>query len=198
MTLIEVIVAISIMGIVATAATGLAIASTTGSVTQQHQAVAVTVANDAMEQVSGLPAGLIYSGRSASDVTASFVANSSIPAVANTYQEYDHSLPLPSAQKVPINDTQTQDGTVYKITTVIGTCFQKLGTMPGQTAGGDCTKLPSSQTLPTSFPGYTPLTRVVVLVRWTGGQGCSTASPCSYAVTTLLDAHADLEWTTNG
>ena len=50
MTLIEVIIAIAIMGIVATAATGLAISSLTGSVTQKHRAVAVTVANDAMSR----------------------------------------------------------------------------------------------------------------------------------------------------
>ena len=197
MTLIEVIIAIAIMGIVATAATGLAISSLTGSVTQKHRAVAVTVANDAMEQVTGLPAAMLYGGRSAADVAASYVANSSTSAVANTYQEYDHTTPLPSAQKVPINKTVAQDGTVYNITTLIGTCFQKLGTTPGQAAGGDCTKL-ASPTLPLLYPGYTPLTRVIVLVRWTGGQGCTSANPCSYSATTLIDAHSDLEWTTNG
>ena len=80
MTLIEVIIAIAIVGIVATAATGLAISSLTGSVTQKHRAVAVTVANDAMEQVTGLPAAMLYGGRSAADVAASYVANSSTSA----------------------------------------------------------------------------------------------------------------------
>jgi prepilin-type N-terminal cleavage/methylation domain-containing protein len=65
MTLVEVIVAIAIMGIVATAAIGLAVSSTVGSVSQQRRAIAVTVANAAMEKVSGLPASSLFSGRSA-------------------------------------------------------------------------------------------------------------------------------------
>lgn len=198
MTLVEVIVAIAIMGIVATAAIGLAISTTTGSVSQQRQAIAVTVANAAMEKASGLPPADLFSGRSQVDVQSSFAANSAISGVSTTYQEYDHSLPLPGAQTVPINASSTQNGTLFTVTTIIGTCFDRLGTNAGQTAGGDCGKVDMATYAPITAAGYTPLTRVIVVVSWTAGQGCSVAGACAYTISTLLDSHSDLEWKTNG
>ncbi len=197
MTLIEVIVAIAIMGIVATAAIGLAISTTTGSVSQQRRAIAVTVANTAMENASGLPADSLFSGRSLLAVQKSFTDNASTSGVSKTYQEYDRTLPLPGSQTVPIEAPVTQNGTPYSVTTIIGTCFQKLGTNSGQTAGGDCTKTDSASIAPVTPAGYTALTRVIVIVGWTAGQGCAVAGSCSYTISTLIDSHADLEWKTN-
>ncbi|MBC7590607.1 MAG: type II secretion system protein [Salinibacterium sp.] len=198
MTLVEVIVAIAIMGIVATAAIGLAITSTIGSVSQQRRAIAVTVANAAMEQANGLPAASLFSGRSFSDVQSSFANSSSTSGVSKTYQEYDHTIPLPGSQTVPISTTTTQNGTLYTVTTIIGTCFQKLGTNGGQTAGGDCTKYDSAITAPPTPVGYTPLVRVIVIVGWTAGQECAGVGSCVYTISTLIDSHLDLEWKTNG
>lgn len=197
MTLVEVIVAIAIMGIVATAAIGLAITSTIGSVSQQRRAIAVTVANAAMEKVSGLPAVSLFNGRSLSDVQTSFSTNSSTSGVSKTYQEYDHALPL-SAVTVKIDDPVTQNGTLYTVTTIIGTCFEKLGTIAGQAAGGDCAKIDAATYAPVIYTGYTPLTRVIVIVGWTAGQGCAVAGSCVYTISTLIDSHSDLEWKTNG
>lgn len=197
MTLVEVIVAIAIMGIVATAAIGLAISSTIGSVSQQRRAIAVTVANAAMEKVSGLPATSLFSGRSLSDVQTSFSTYSSTSGVGKTYQEYDHSLPLPTTT-VKINDPVTQNGTPYTVTTIIGTCFEKLGTNSGQTAGGDCMKVDSATYAPATPAGYTPLIRAIVIVGWTAGQECAVAGSCVYTISTLIDSHSDLQWKTNG
>ncbi|MET4703603.1 type II secretion system protein [Frigoribacterium sp. UYMn621] len=198
MTLIEVIVAIAIMGIVATAAIGLAISSTIGSVSQQRRAIAVTVANAAMEKVSGLPASSLFSGRSKSAVNSSFTANVGTSGVSDTYQEYDHTLPLPGTQTVPIPAPVTQNGTPYTVTTIIGTCFENLGTNGGQIAGGDCRKTDSATYAPVTPTGYTPLTRVIVIVGWTAGQGCAVAGSCVYTISSLIDSHSDLEWKTNG
>lgn len=171
MTLVEVIVAIAIMSIVATAAIGLAISSTIGSVSQQRRAISVTVANAAMEQANGLPAASLFSGRSQLDVASSFSTNSGTSGVSKTYQEYDHTIPLPGTQTVPIASTVTQNGTKYTVKTIVGTCFENLGTNTGQTAGGDCSKVDTATYAPTSAAGYTPLTRVIVIVGWTAGQG---------------------------
>ena len=198
MTLVEVIVAIAIMGIVATAAIGLAISSTIGSVSQQRRAIAVTVANAAMEKVSGLPAITLFSGRSLSDVQTSFSTYSSTSGVSTTYQEYDHSLPFPGAQTVLIDSPVTQNGTPYTVTTIIGTCFEKLGTNSGETAGGDCAKVDSATYAPPTPAGYTLLTRVIVVVGWTAGQECAVAGSCAYTISTLIDSHSDLQWKTNG
>lgn len=200
MTLVEVIVAIAIMSIIATSAIGLAISSTTGSVSQQRQAIAVTVANAAMEKVSGLPTASLYGGRSKASVSAAFTANSGISGVSKTYQEYDHTLPLPGTPTIDISSPVSQNGTIFTVTTLIGTCFERLGTNTGQTAGGDCAKLDSADYAPVSasvIAGYTPLTRVIVIVGWTAGQGCAVVGTCTYTITTLLDSHADLEWATN-
>ncbi|HEY8914120.1 type II secretion system protein [Lacisediminihabitans sp.] len=203
MTLVEVIVAIAIMGIVATAAIGLAITSTIGSVSQQRRAIAVTVANAAMEKANGLPAipaTSLFSGRSLALVADSFSVNAGTSGVSKTYQEYDHTPTLPGTQAVPItlDPPVTQNGTLYTVTTIIGTCFEKLGTNGGQTAGGDCAKVDSATYAPVTPAGYTPLTRVIVIVGWTAGQGCAVAGSCVYTISTLIDSHSDLEWKTNG
>lgn len=197
MTLVEVIVAIAIMGIVATAAIGLAITSTIGSVSQQRRAISVTVANAAMEQVSGLPANKLFNGRSQSLVASSFSDNASTSGVSKTYQEYDHASPLLGIT-IPISSTQIQNGTEYTVTTIIGTCFESLGTN-GPAAGGDCAKSDPTTYAPAIIPtGYTPLTRIIVIVGWTAGQECAVAGSCVYTISTLIDSHTDLEWKTNG
>lgn len=198
MTLVEVIVAIAIMSIVATAAIGLAISSTIGSVSQQRRAIAVTVANAAMERASGLPATSLFSGRSLGAVNTSFSNNSGVSGVSTTYQDYDKTSPLPGAQTVPIDAPETQNGTSYTVTTIIGTCFEKLGTNSGQTAGGDCAKVDSATYAPFTPAGYTLLSRVIVVVGWTAGQECAVIGSCVYTISTLIDSHSDLEWKTNG
>ena len=198
MTLVEVIVAIAIMSIVATAAIGLAISSTIGSVSQQRRAIAVTVANAAMERASGLPAASLFAGRALMAVNTSFSNNSSVSGVSTTYQDYDKTSPLPGTQTVLIDALTTQNGTAYTVTSIIGTCFQKLGTNSGQTAGGDCTKVDSATYAPLTPAGYTRLTRVIVVVGWTAGQECAVTGSCVYTISTLIDSHSDLEWKTSG
>ena len=199
MTLVEVIVAIAIMGIVATAAIGLTISSTIGSVSQQRRAIAVTVANAAMETVRGLPADALISGRAALPVHASFTGNSGISGINKTYEKFDtNPLTMSLGPTVPIVSSVTQNGTVYSVTTIIGTCFEMLGTNAGQAAGGDCAKLDVLPYAPLIYSGYTPLTRVIVVVGWTAGQGCAIAGSCAFTISSLIDSHSDLEWKTNG
>ena len=131
----EVIVAIAIMTIVATAAASVSINGVATSQAEERQQVAITVANSAMESVSGWSVAMntttgvsnLYTGRGKAAVSTAFAANSTRPGVAQTNQEYDHSLVSTSTSNgtLPIvNTPPAQDGTIYTVTTLIGSCYQ--------------------------------------------------------------------------
>lgn len=199
MTLIEVIVAISIMGIIATGAVSLSITSEKSAATQQRQELAVTIANQAMEFVASQPAGTnptigmsyLFGGRAADAVSDSWAANAGTDGLDLTYPVSDTTATAASVAVIPLSATVTQSGTEYTTHTLIGTCFQPIS------GSGDCTTLTGVATPPSVAPGATPLLRVMVVVRWNAGSGCS-ASGCSYQATSLIDAHDDLLWKTVG
>jgi len=201
MTLIEVIVAISIMGIVATAAIGLSITSQTSAAAQQRQELAVTIANQAMEQISAQAAGTnlitnksyLFQGRTQSLVNASWSANAGAAGLADTYPGWDTAAVATSTPVVPMSSTIRQSGTDYTTHTLIGTCYQATS------GSGNCVRLaPAPARPPATAPASTTqLVRLIVIVRWTAGTGCA-ASGCSYQATSFVDAHFDLQWKTNG
>ncbi|TFB87097.1 prepilin-type N-terminal cleavage/methylation domain-containing protein [Cryobacterium algoricola] len=196
MTLIEVIVAISIMGIVATSAIGLSIASQTGAAAQQRQELAVSIANQTMESVSAQAAttialsvpSFLLQGRTQVDVTSSWSANATASGWTDTYMDWDTAATGATADLVEITKTlPIQSGTVYTVTTLIGTCYEP--------ANGDCKQLPSVTLPPATTPdGYTQLQRVMVIVRWTVGTSCPPPGGCTFQATSLFDPHVDLTW----
>lgn len=197
MTLIEVIVAISIMGIIATAVVGLSITSQTSAAAQQRQGLAVTIANEAMEHVSAQAAGTnsvtgesyLFRGRTQAAVSVNWTANAGVGGLSDTYAGWDSAAVASSAPVVPISSGATRSGTKYTTDTLIGTCYQA-------TSGtGNCVRPTSSN--PAAAPaGTTRIIRVIVVVRWTAGTGC--AAGCAYQTTSLVDPHFDLQWQTNG
>ncbi|TFC35937.1 type II secretion system protein [Cryobacterium sp. MDB1-18-2] len=200
MTLIEVIVAISIMGIIAAAAVGLSITSQSGAVAQQRQELAVTIANQAMESVSAQSAvtGALVAGRSQSNVSANWTnaINSGTSGLSDTYPAWDPGATAASVATVPILSAPLSlSGTTYTTNILVGTCYQKS---VGATAPGTCTKV-AGYTAP-SLPeptGWSPVLRVMVIVRWNAGGVCSGTAGCSYQTTSLVDTHIDLPWDTN-
>ncbi|GAA3895775.1 hypothetical protein GCM10022381_41610 [Leifsonia kafniensis] len=200
MTLIEVIVAISLIGIIATAAIGLSITSQKGTSVQQRKELAVTIASDAMEAVNARSGatepltGLNYllTGRTQGDVLTAWNANTGVSGLATTYPGWDPGATSTSTMALDILKTVSRSGTTYSVYTLIGTCYIST---PG---GGDCTKNSPGETIPpaTIPAGKTPLSRVLVVVRWTAGSGCA-ASGCSYQTSSLVDAHDDLVWNTH-
>ena len=196
MTLIEVIVAISIMGIIATASIGLSITSQTSAAAQQRQELAVAIANQAMESVSAQPtvASAILVGRTQSSVTSNWndTINTTTGGIGSTYAAWDATATATSIPVVPILSTVIQSGTTYETNTLIGTCYQRTD------ATGTCTKV-AGYTAP-ALPqpaGWSPILRVIVVVRWHAGTGCTGVGGCSYSTTSLIDPHVDLPWDTH-
>ena len=204
-TLIEVVVAIVILGVLSTASLGIYISSMNASATQQRREVAVTIANQQMEIVNSWSTepnaasatSELYTGRKRVDVTANWTLNASVAGVAQTYPVWDQRA-APPAQAIPIKraDPIVMSGTEYTVETLLGTCYQLKRT------GGDCGLVTGFAGYPATpsaamTNSYTPLTRVIVIVRWTAGSSCDSGD-CSFVTSTLIDLNSDLDWVTHG
>lgn len=190
LSLIEVLVAIVVISIVATASATLAITGINAAATQERRQIAVTIASGAMETVSGTAVASLTTGRTATAVQAAWTANSSVAGVPQTYPQWDTAATGTATIAVGPT-TVAQAGTNFTVQTLIGACFQPL-------AGGNCTApgmVVTSQapTLPTSAM---KLIRAIVIVQWTAGRSCP--ANCSYVASTLIDPSADLNWITGG
>lgn len=203
-SLIEVVVAIVILGILSTATLGIYLASMNTASTQQRREIAITIANQQMEVVNSwstepnVATGTndLYIGRSQAAVVASWATNTRVPGVAQTYPVWDKRA-TPPAEAIPIKPAVPVriTGTDYTVETLLGTCFQPKRT------GGNCTRVTGFVGYPTApspamLSNYTPLTRVIVIVRWTSGSACSSGD-CSYVTSTLIDLNGDLNWNTH-
>lgn len=208
MTLIEVIVAISLIGIIATAAISLTITSINATATQQRSQVAIALASNAMETVTAHTLTFnpnsgesgIYDGRTQAVVDAGWTSLAGFPGVSSTYPVWDSSA-LPSSRPNisvdtanPANDPTPPpvlNGTEYRVRTLIGACYQP-------NAGGNCARLAGQSAPPVLEPtGYSKLIRVIVVVSWTAGGECA-VNACTYQTSTLIDVHEDLKWKVNG
>lgn len=194
-SLIEVVMAIVVLGILTTAAIGFYFTGLDASTSHQRREVAITVANEQMEIVSGWTSSVntvtgksrLYDGRTQGEVLTAWddAIADDIVGAEHTYPEWATTSPTATAA-LPVTRTVTRSGTEYEIRTLIGLCYQPL-------SGGDCTKVPGSpSTPPASAPGFTPLHRILVDVTWTAG--CAVPDGCSYEIATLLDLNSDLEW----
>lgn len=196
-TLIEVLVAIVILGIVTTGAIAFSIQALASTSAQERRQVAVAVATNAMELVNAHVASTdsatgvssLLGGRTQALVTAAWSAYSTYPGIGTTYPGWDPKATSVSTQTIPITATVTQNGTTYTVTTLIGWCYK-------QDATGDCKRIPTYTNPPAVAPaGWADsLIRVTAIVTWTAGKNCSATVPCSYQTITLIDSSADLEW----
>jgi type II secretory pathway pseudopilin PulG len=211
-TLVEVMVAMAMLLVVATAGASLTFGGLNASAAGQRRDLAITVANQALEVAteaslattgSGATAhSAIFNGRTAANVLTAWSANSTVPGAATTYMASDptaaaDTLAVPISSNSPISDSPavTDSGTTFSVTTLIGYCFETKPNPATGTLPGDCGLL-GSNTYSSPVPA-TPLTsvamiRVIVIVGWTAG--CSTGG-CNYVTTTLLDpTQTDLLW----
>ena len=147
MTLIEVVVAIAILAVLATAALGVYLAGVNSSSALQRREVAVTVASQVLEKANAVLPTTLYSGRSAADVETIRTRNAAIDGVSETYRISDTVVPIPSTASLPVSTVTTLGGTRYTVDTVVGTCFQPK-------AGGACTA-PGYPTQPATAPANT-------------------------------------------
>jgi prepilin-type N-terminal cleavage/methylation domain-containing protein len=201
MSLVEVVVAIAILAILSTASLGVYLSSTSVALEQQRRQVAITIANESMEIVSGWSTSTVastrvsalFTSRPKDKVNALWSRNSGVGGVTVTYPMWDPvAAPTTVAafpDAIPLSREVTKSGTRFTAETLIGFCLQPI-------RGGNCVKLATAYN-PTIVPapavpaGYTQLARAIVVVRWTAG--CP-AGGCFYATSTLIDLNSDLEW----
>jgi prepilin-type N-terminal cleavage/methylation domain-containing protein len=201
-TLIEVIVSLSLIAIISTAALYFFISGTRSLTHQQRAHGAVALANDAMESAySWVPtastsgtSGLVV-GRTQADVTAAWTvaAAAGIAGIADTYPAWDTATtPAPATgpadDVVALTSTATESRAQYTITTLIGTCYRQTAVVAGPCTqtGGDATGVAAT--------GYARLMRVMVVVSWPNTSGTCTGSSCTYQIASLIDPSSDVKW----
>ena len=224
-SLIEVVVAIALLIIVSTSALYFVSKARYTSTDQQATQIAATLASSTMEQVyaiepsTNLLSGVskLYNGRNRTDVTAAFAANSAIPGVVSTFPVWDSTAtatatsataacPTPTVASIPssgpllpLSCTNTVNGTIYTVTTLIGACYRAASYTNG--AAQDCTA-PSTVPTPNPVPAASTtsliqLTRVIVIVAWNASTSCPLAGGCTYSTAALFNTDTDPIWASN-
>lgn len=191
-TLVEVVVAITLLMVVTIAATPLIINGLRFSAEQQRQQAAVIVTQEAMEQVrvraSGLTAAApLVQGRHSSDVAAQLGRLSAHPGIGQTNAAADPAATAGSpGALLPLVSTVQRDGTDFTVETAIGTCTLQRDA--------------SSQLRCLKTGTGSAMLRVVVVTKWTAGAVCSdsAAGYCSYEAISLVNLDTDLEWSDAG
>lgn len=194
-TLVEVIVALALMSVVATAALYFFLGGTRAVTHQQRSQNAVVVANESMElaysaaaKADGNGTSGLVKGRSQTQVQAAWTAMASkgIEGYATTYPAWDPAGA--GTQAVDITRHTKLSGVDYSVTTLIGTCYRSTAS-----ASAPCSII--GQNPPASTPtGYARLMRVMTYVTWDdAGNTCGSAG-CSYQVSSLIDPNTDLTW----
>ena len=191
-SLIEVIVALTLLMIVMLSTAGFFVQSLKTSAGQSQQQEAAFLANQQLEYTRSVPAKALLYGRSQAQVT---VATSS-PGATNltqdvtsgfNYDGWQNGIPSgQTSQIVPIvMPPQTVGGTIYTVTTFIDRCYVVFG------ANQRCLATPSTN--PDGSPAAW-LFRISVDVSWrlSGGRACAAASnTCQFVASTLRDPGDD-------
>ncbi|WP_062386901.1 type II secretion system protein [Demequina iriomotensis] len=200
-SLVEVLVALVIIGIVAAGSLWFFINGMQTSSNLDRQQSAVAIVNAAMEEsfnydprsIATVVPGLVV-GRTQSSVNASFTqgATLGVEGISDTYPLWDTTGATTPA--LPISDTVTESGVDYDVYTLVGSCFRSKANAG---ANADCAKVsgytatePTGTNVPT---GYARLLRVIVIVTWEPiGEECN--GLCVYSTASLIDGSTDLEW----
>lgn len=200
-SLIEVVVAIVIVGTLTVTSLGIFLSSMEAANSQQRRQIAITVANESMESVSAWSTALVnvvaagepdvsalYTGRHGQAVRDQWAANPGVSGIDQTYARWNPDATAASVPSLPLTRTVTRSGTRFTVKTFIGACYLSK-------SGGSCTKIAGSPTTPpASLPStVTPMIRIIVDVSWTAGSSCE-AGDCTYTVSTLVNTNTDLEW----
>lgn len=198
-TLVEVLVAVVIVGILGLAAAYLAIRGTQASTSLQRESLATTVAVQALEEAASWYPGIepssgvsgLVSGRDETSVFDAWESYLHHSVTETMYPLYDQSAAQDAIERIPIYSDTTLSGTDFSVATLIGSCFRTA-------ASGDCARIDGLDDRPSTPPtGYYEVLRVAVIVEWSAGAGCS-ENPCSVELVTMIDANPDHEWVSNG
>lgn len=192
-TLIEVIVALFLLGVVATAVLVFFIKGVQTTAHLQRAQAADAVATQAMEQVRSVSAQTpttgsisgVLVGRTQSAVQTAWNAVTAVHPdyTADSIPAWDPSATPPSPT-VPIESDVSLSGIGYHVTTLIGTCYRVATAASGDQS---CVASPTTGV---------PILRAIVIVTWkpTSADQCGGAALCTYNTRTLLDPTADPAW----
>jgi prepilin-type N-terminal cleavage/methylation domain-containing protein len=176
LTLIEVLVAIAVVGIVMTALTSFFVTSLAALHQQSTKQAAVQVADGATELVRAVKASSVLTGRdkSSSDTQWASPVTGVSGYLADMQETWDSTATTGAGATATLPTTATSttvNGITFGQSFYVGQCWQ-----PG--SGGDC--------VATSATGSVAFLRVVVAVTWT----CRTGA-CSYVTSTLVNTLTD-------
>jgi prepilin-type N-terminal cleavage/methylation domain-containing protein len=173
-TLVEVLVAIMLVGMVMTALTAFFV-STVSVVSQQGGTqIAAQLADDGVERVHAIRGSAVANGRdkTSSDSQWASPVPRVAPYLADMQETWDAAATFPAGASAPLPTTArpiTVNGISYGQNWYVGKCWQPP-------AGGDCGA--------TATSGYVEFFRVVVAVTWSARQCGSSA--CSYVTSTVV------------
>lgn len=174
-SLVEVLIAAALFGIVLVSTGAVVIRSLTWTGQTSRGITATMVANQALEsaralaaQVDGTGETPLVRGRSQAAVEALDVGDLDLDDTEPAWSANPSGSPT-----LPLTATRTVDGTPYTVRTVIGTCERTA-------AGEECVR-------PSGEAGATTLYRVIAAVTW---PGCL-PQQCPVTATTLVDAAKD-------
>jgi prepilin-type N-terminal cleavage/methylation domain-containing protein len=176
-SLIEVLVAIAVVGIVMTAVASFFIRTVAATGQQRGKQIATHIADSAMERVRALKGSSVADGRQASDATPA----TPTPIVAlPPATEWYNKPPATGGALLPVDpETVTVAGLNYQRYWYVGRCRMPVVVLLG---GTDCSLTPPAST-------SVPMFRVVVAVTWKD-KGC-TGGNCKFVTSTLVSAEAD-------
>ena len=175
-TLIEVLVAITLVTIVMTALTTFFVGTVSATSRQGSRQVAAQLADDAVERVRSLRGSALAIGRdraSSDSQWASPVAGVA-PYLAGAVETWDPDAVPPDGATAPLPTTAaavTIGGLTYRQNWYLGRCWQPA-------AGGDCGTAQAT--------GYVEFFRVVVAVTWSE-RHCP-GGTCSFVTSTLVSS----------
>ena len=192
-TLVEVTVSLVLLAVVLAAALSLFVRAMANTDLQAQRGQAITIANDQLEQVRGLPVANLVKGRTATSVTSLWEWDKSGtgPTVGSVMAP-DPTATTGSTPVVPTIRTQRIDNVDYVVRTFVDTCY--LPTTGSTTCG-------------TTATAAKQMYRVTVSVAWstTRGRTCDTLTKIvagkpncqEYVVTTLRDPSSEAIFNTN-
>ncbi|WP_157544506.1 Ig-like domain-containing protein [Jonesia quinghaiensis] len=197
LSMVEVIVAVVLIGMVATSAAAFFITGLATVSDLQRKQAAVSLANSAVERaravapgdVTGTGVSGLVKGRTQAAVTATWdaIATADPTDTADMNPAWDNSPSAASTdQWVPLTQTQRVNSQTYTITTLIGQCFRAKA---ATTSSANCVRTNPNPAGSSHIEMY----RVRVVVSWSEGPGSELQT---YRLATLIDPSIDAVWNT--
>ena len=189
-TLVEVIIALVLLGLIAASSAVFFLRSTVAASEQQRNQAATALATQAMDSARAVQADYLLAGRWETAVKDQWNA-SSTPLKTSTFPTWDDTAGAASVPTLPLRSTVQQRGETYSISTLVGVCFRPTGNLTNDR----CTKATASNAQST-VAGHVRMLRIIVEVSWTSGNGSArcAAGTCTYRADTLVDPSDELRW----